>query len=203
MYNSLGSWHPALCKHLRLEFARKPPLAQTWPHQIGSDWKIAPIKAVSFRGTGLHFWEAFSGCLQWLWGSAVLPCLRQNPKCLTTRHTILGHRGGSTPSPRQGRLCVCLIRYVAPPPPAEASKAPHLARCGMGYGTQCAECLSGWERGWNFFLTPIDNVWSEPRVPKAMPASSHSCLCYFWSQSPCSQGCIQTPIFSSSKLFEK
>lgn len=115
MYNSLGSWHPALCKHLCLEFARKPPLAQTWPHQIGSDWKIAPIKAVSFRGTGLHFWEAFSGCLQWLWGSAVLPCLRQNPKCLTTRHTILGHRGGSTPSPRQGRLCVCLIRYVAPP----------------------------------------------------------------------------------------
>lgn len=62
----------------------------------------------------LNFWGSFSGCLQQLGGSALLPCLRQSPKCLTTRHTILGHCGGSPPSPppHPGRPLACRIWYV-------------------------------------------------------------------------------------------
>ena len=139
---------------ISLPGAKKPPLARTWPHQIGSDWKIGPIKAVSFRDAGQHFWEACSGCLQRLWGSALLPCLRQNPKCLTTRHTILGHCGGSRPPPQQGRPCVHLIRYVPLlPSPAEARQAPHLARCGMGYGPVC-KVLQQLRKGVEFLPDP-------------------------------------------------
>lgn len=171
----------------------KPPLSQTWPHQIGSEWKIAPIKPVSFWGTGLHFWEAFSGCLQRLWGSALLPSLRQNPECLTTRHTILGRDGAACPPPPTVRVATRVSNLVCAPILAEASKALHLARCGTEYCMVCR--VLEWVGKGVEFPAHINSVWLEPRVTrlgKAMPTSSHSCLCYFWRQRPCSQGWIPT-----------
>lgn len=183
---------------ISLPGVKKLPLARTWPHQIGSDWKIGPIKAISFRDAGQHFWEACSGCLQRLWGSALLPCLRQNPKCLTTRHTILGHCGGSRPPVR------------APNPVCAPTPIPSRGQTGSTPGQMwggiwpSVQSTSAAEKGggipsWSPW-TMCDLSLGSPAWGKAMPTGSPSSSCYFWRWSPCSRGCIQTPLMVSPSV---
>lgn len=45
-----------------------------------------------------------------------------------------------------------------------------------------------------------DPSLGSPAWAKAMPTGSHSSLCYFWRQSPCSWGFIQTPMMVSASV---